>query len=151
MKKTGFTLLEVLISLIVFSFALLALAALVTKGLQFNTGSLHRFYAATQAYDMADRMRANRKATINGDYDKIISSAKDKPICLCDKDCGCTPTNMAKFDAWQWNIENSKLLPNGSGLVKKTGADTFLIVISWDESRISSEKDRESFEFQFQR
>ena len=40
-NSRGFTLLEVLIALVIFSFGLLALAALMAKGLQYNTSALH--------------------------------------------------------------------------------------------------------------
>ena len=46
MKNRGFTLLEVMIALVIFSFGLLALAALMAKGLQYNTSALHRSYAS---------------------------------------------------------------------------------------------------------
>jgi type IV pilus assembly protein PilV len=75
MKANGFTLLEVLIALVIFSFGLLALAALMAKGLQYNTSALHRSYASTQAYDIADRMRANRLGITAGNYDSIPSGS----------------------------------------------------------------------------
>ncbi len=71
MRNHGFTLLEVMIALVIFSFGLLALAALMAKGLQYNTSALHRSYASSQAYDMADRMRANRLGIDAGNYDSV--------------------------------------------------------------------------------
>ena len=59
MNSKGFTLLEVLITLVIFSFGLLALANLVLKSAQYNASALHRSYASNQAYDLADRIRAN--------------------------------------------------------------------------------------------
>ena len=135
MKANGFTLLEVLIALVIFSFGLLALAALMAKGLQYNTSALHRSYASTQAYDMADRMRANRLGLESPYYYSDINPpAGDPPSCLCDKDCSCDKEAMATFDAWQWNSYNESLLPSGSGSVSKTG-DTYTITVTWDDDR----------------
>ena len=148
MKANGFTLLEVLIALVIFSFGLLALAALMAKGLQYNTSALHRSYASTQAYDIADRMRANRLGLESPYYYSDINPpAGDPPSCLCDKDCSCDKEAMATFDAWQWNSYNESLLPSGSGSVSKTG-DTYTITVTWDDDRDGAADD--NFVFQLQ-
>ena len=134
-NSQGFTLLEVLIALVIFSFGLLALAALMAKGLQYNTSALHRSYASSQAYDMADRMRANRLALEDPFYYKDINPpAGDPPSCLCDDECPCDREAMATFDAWQWNRMNAAVLPSGSGTVKRSGA-TYTITLRWDDDR----------------
>ena len=53
LRQQGLSLIEVMIALAVFSFGLLALAALMASGLKYNTSALHRSYATSQAYDMA--------------------------------------------------------------------------------------------------
>ena len=58
LRQKGLSLIEVMITLAVFSFGLLALAALMASGLKYNASALHRSYATGQAYDMADRIRA---------------------------------------------------------------------------------------------
>ncbi|MGI9304444.1 MAG: type IV pilus modification protein PilV, partial [Gammaproteobacteria bacterium] len=59
-KIRGFTLLEVLIATVVLSIGLIGLAALMIQGQKFNRSALNRSQATFIAYDMADRMRANR-------------------------------------------------------------------------------------------
>ena len=130
MKANGFTLLEVLIALVIFSFGLLALAALMAKGLQYNTSALHRSYASTQAYDIADRMRANRLGITEGNYN-LISGAGTDPACITT---GCTPAQMAQYDGWAWNSTNAALLPSGSGSVTTDGT-TYTITVTWDDDR----------------
>ena len=145
MKTNGFTLLEVLIALVIFSFGLLALAALMAKGLQYNTSALHRSYASTQAYDIADRMRANRIGITDGNY-KLISGAGTDPVCITT---GCTPAQMAQYDGWAWNSANAALLPSGSGSVTTDGT-TYTITVTWIEGRIATAAGSESFVFQLQ-
>ena len=45
LRQKGLSLIEVMIALAVFSFGLLALAALMAGGLKYNTSALHRPYA----------------------------------------------------------------------------------------------------------
>lgn len=143
MKANGFTLLEVLIALVIFSFGLLALAALMAKGLQYNTSALHRSYASTQAYDIADRMRANRLGITAGNYDAISGTGTD-PACITT---GCTPAQMAQYDGWAWNSTNAALLPSGSGSVTTDGT-TYTITVTWDDDRDGAADD--NFVFQLQ-
>ena len=130
MKANGFTLLEVLIALVIFSFGLLALAALMAKGLQYNTSALHRSYASMQAYDMADRMRANQIGITDNNYN-LISGAGTDPACITT---GCTAAQMAQYDGWAWNSTNAALLPSGSGSVTTDGT-TYTITVTWDDDR----------------
>ena len=146
MKKKnsqGFTLLEVLIALVIFSFGLLALAALMAKGLQYNTSALHRSYASSQAYDMADRMRANRLGIDAGNYDMVSGTGSD-PGCITS---GCNPAQMAQYDGWAWNSMNAAVLPSGSGTVARSGA-TYTITLTWDDDRDGSADDSFVFELQ---
>lgn len=66
-QDKGFTLLEALIALVVFSIALLGLAALYTKTLSLSHSSYLRTLASIQAMDLEERIRANPLAD-NGDY-----------------------------------------------------------------------------------
>ena len=72
----GTALLEVLIALVVFSLGMLGLAGLQTLSLQFNTSAYYRTQATTLAYGLADRMRANRQAALDGEY---AGDIEDRP------------------------------------------------------------------------
>ena len=143
MKNHGFTLLEVMIALVIFSFGLLALAALMAKGLQYNTSALHRSYASSQAYDIADRMRANRLGIDAGNYDSVSGAGTD-PGCISS---GCTPAQMAQYDGWAWNSVNAAVLPSGSGTVLISGS-TYSITLTWDDDRDGAADDSFVFELQ---
>ena len=142
MNARGFSLLEVLIALVIFSFGLLALAALMAKGLQYNPSALHRSYASSQAYDMADRIRANQIGASEGRYAPIPAGASD-PDCISD---GCTPAQMAQFDHWEWNAINAAVLPAGSGTIAFENSN-YRITLTWDDDRDGNADD--SFEFEF--
>ena len=133
LNQKGLSLIEVMIALAVFSFGLLALAALMASGLKYNTSALHRSYATSQAYDMADRMRANRLGLDAGYYNDLSESDTD-PDCI---ESGCTPEQMAHYDTWQWNTDNARLLPEGAGTVSLKSSDSgiYTITVSWNDDR----------------
>jgi len=145
-NSQGFTLLEVLIALVIFSFGLLALAALMAKGLQYNTSALHRSYASSQAYDMADRMRANRLGIDADNYDSVSGTGSD-PGCITS---GCNPAQMAQYDGWAWNSMNAAVLPSGSGTVEVDDlGTTYRITLTWDDDRDITTPEQ-SFVFELQ-
>ena len=152
LNQKGLSLIEVMIALAVFSFGLLALAALMTSGLKYTTSALHRSYAINQAYDMADRMRANRLALDPGYYSDLSDSGTD-PGCI---ESGCTPKQMAQYDTWQWNTDNARLLPEGAGTVSLKSDDPesayfglYTITVSWNDDR-DPDTAADSFVFELQ-
>ena len=87
----GFTLLEVMVALVVLSVGLLGLAALQTATVRFNQNAYLRSQATNFAYDLADRMRANREAAIAGDQGgKRVDTdvIADRDILQPDHDAG---------------------------------------------------------------
>jgi type IV pilus assembly protein PilV len=123
----GFTLVEVLVALVVFSVGLLGIAGLQITSLKANHGSATRTQAVYLAYDIIDRMRANPKAAITDHAYEIAVNA--------------TPTagTVAGDDliAWRTNIANS--LPSGSvspsgSVVYVAATNLFTVNIVWDDS-----------------
>lgn len=129
----GFTLLEVLITLVIVSFGLLAMAGMMVKGMGLNHTSYVRSVAVQQAYDIADRMRANLGGVKGNAYDSIAYTANQ----TCTACTSCTASTMAAYDACYWNTQNESQLPLGRGTVARTGAE-FLITVSWDDSKSGS-------------
>lgn len=133
--QTGFTLVEVLVALVILCVGLLGLAGLHLSGLRNNESAYLRSQATLQAYDMVDRMRANLAGLEAGGYDVITALVGD-PGCIS---VGCTPLQMAAYDAFEWNTANAGLLPSGSGTV--TGAGTgsvFTVTVAWDDTKSGS-------------
>jgi type IV pilus assembly protein PilV len=64
----GFTLIETLVAVLVLSIGLLGIAALQLTSLQSNSTATQRSQATFLAYDIVDRMRANRRSAEAGDY-----------------------------------------------------------------------------------
>jgi type IV pilus assembly protein PilV len=138
--QTGFTLLEVLVAIVVLSLGLLGLAGLQAASLRNNQTAYYRGIATQQAYDMADRMRANLAGVRapNNSYNNLAAVIPANPGCFTT---GCTAANMAVTDHFQWNTVNAALLPNGvgsvacaAGAVCAAGGNwAFDITVSWAE------------------
>lgn len=75
----GFSMIEVMVTIVVVAFGLLGLASLVLRGLQAGADSQFRTLAIKQTYDMADRMRGNPVDAKAGNYDGILPSGS--PSC----------------------------------------------------------------------
>ncbi|WP_295386645.1 type IV pilus modification protein PilV [uncultured Thiodictyon sp.] len=114
-RKDGFTLLEVLEAIIVFAVGLLGIAALQVHTLRDSQSSTYRSIATQQAYDIADRMVANRAGVAEGDYDNLSAEMPRDPKCFLS---GCSAAGMAVTDHYQWLTVNAAMLPGGTGTVR---------------------------------
>jgi len=115
-KALGFTLLEVMVTIMVLTLGLLGLASLQAFSMKNNHVSYYHAIASQQAYDIEDRMRANLIGIVAGSYDNLSSVMPADPACV-NTAVGCTPLTMATTDQRQWLAANAALLPNGSGSV----------------------------------
>lgn len=127
----GFTLIEVLITVVVMAFGLLGIAGLMLKGLSLNNSSYLRSVATQQAYDIGDRIRANIVGATAGNYNAISYSANQ----ICNPCTNCSAGNLAIYDACYWNTQNETLLPSGRGTVVLNGVDEYIITVSWDTNK----------------
>ena len=124
-KQRGFNLIEVMVSLVIFSIGLLGLAGLQQVGLAQNATAMQRTVAMSQAYDILDRMRNNRTT----DYSSATSAST--PNCIT---ASCDTTQIASYDIYEWNLALGSALPNGKGFI--TGSPTaYVVSVAWDEKR----------------
>jgi len=134
--QRGFTLLEVMIALMIFSIGLLGLAGLQAGGLRSNNQAQLRTIAVIQAYDMADRIRANPRGVADGDYNAIDNSNPTAGNCITNT---CTATQMATYDYYEWETTNQRTLPSGHGTITSAlvggVARLFTVTVMWDEDR----------------
>lgn len=121
----GLTLVEILIALLVLSIGLLGLAGLQTLSLKFNTGAYQRTQATALAYDIADRMRANRAAALNNEYNSGFGAPQ-----VCGVPAG--DGSVAQQDLAAWRNELACRLPGSTGSIARDG-DEFTLTVRWDE------------------
>ena len=120
-NQNGFSLLEVLISIVVFSFGLLGLAGLQLFSLSSNQSANVRSTATTLAYDMADRMKANMAGVVAGKYNGIAGTDNACEAVHFDDahpaPATCTVAQLAQDDVYDWKKTVAGLLPGGTGTV----------------------------------
>jgi len=125
-KTSGFTLIEVLITIIVLAIGLLGMAALQSTGLKNNNSAYMRSQATVLAYDMADRMRANSKGT----YAAVAVPAGPDATCKTPPG-GCAVDAMAKNDIYEWDKQIKAILPASSGVITVSANNVVTIEVKW--------------------
>ncbi len=124
--QRGLTLIENLIALLLLSFSLLGLAGLIAKTLVREKDAVSHSLAALQAQDIAERMRANRKAYDAGIYFVYLSAADTLAnaqncsaggFAATPSPAVCSPVQMAQDDAFDWRQWVAKSLPGGVAVV----------------------------------
>ena len=137
----GFTLLEAMIALVIFSIGLIGLAGLQSASMSFNHSAYLRSQATFLAYNILDQMRANHEAARNNTYNATFASVGVQKDCLLGT-VNCTFTEMAQNDIYQWKQNVLELLPKGEASVQSNGANppVFTITVQWDDINSITEK-----------
>ena len=116
-NNNGFTLLEVLISVVLLSFGLLGAAGMQIKSQQFNRTAYFETQAIIVAHDMLERIRSNVAGQREGHYHLPHPT---KHI-TCYTLAGCSILEMAQNDMFEWTGDDTDSigtkLPGGSGIV----------------------------------
>ncbi len=127
--ERGFSLIEVLITLIIMSVGMLGIASLYVQSMQAGRTSLFRHNAVTLAGDVADRMRANPTGA------NAYTGAGANNNCIA-QGINCSNVQMAAQDILGWSQQAVDTLPNG--VVAITFDNTvippvYTIAVTWDE------------------
>lgn len=109
-RQQGYSLLEVLIALLVFSIGLLGLAAMLVSAVKGNHQAYHHSQAVYVAEAMADGLRANLAAVNAGAYNTGgYVSGGTPPSCN-----PCTAAQAAARDRATWAAMAAQRLPGGA-------------------------------------
>jgi type IV pilus assembly protein PilV len=131
-KEKGVGLIEVLVTLLILSTSLLALASLQTRSLQFNQSAFMRSQANIFAYDILERMRINNpNPTAN-----INPNLATYNIALASYNLNSTAVTapLAAADLDQWRRAIATALPDGQGGIQCDPANgVCTITIVWNE------------------
>jgi type IV pilus assembly protein PilV len=142
-RTRGFTLVEVLVSLVILSIGLLGIAKLMLFSSHSNDSAYLRSQATDLAYQMLDNMRANSVQAAATAYDTAYTSLATSPGFTC-VGAGACP-NLALYDVYQWKLRldatsgfvPAGALPGGRGQIvtaTAAGQTTVTIYVQWDDS-----------------
>jgi len=130
-KTQGFTIIEVLVSLMILSVAVLALGVLQIVSIQNTQGGYMRTQATILAYDMIDSMRANIPAVTNGNYSLTFATATPAPVNCYGPAADCASGQMAVSDINRWRTVLANYLPSGNGeITTALNATTTQVTVS---------------------
>ncbi len=136
-KNSGFSLIEGLVALVIFSIGLLGMAGLQATGMRVNSESWQRSQANNMVLDIMDRMRANRnEALANNSYITDFSDAASG-YTSCTGSCA-DAGDVAGNDLKQWKSGVEALLPAGRAQIEVVNPGpnpVYVITVQWDESR----------------
>ncbi len=130
----GFTLVEVLVAVSVFSVGLLGLAGLQSYALRTNHSAYLRTQATILSYDIVDRMRANRDQAKIGGYDIALGTAAPSSTDCATPTANCTPAQISQFDLAYWVNSLNAFLPSGDASIARTG-NVVTVTVRWDDSQ----------------
>lgn len=114
-KSDGFSLMEVLISMIVIAVGLLGYLSLQLSSINSNQEGMARSQATLIAQDLASSLRSNRSYIFNGDSTEAegakgnaylssgttnYNSCSANPAKTCANGVSCTDKEQAQFDVW---------------------------------------------------
>lgn len=123
-RQQGFSLLEVLITMLIVSFGPLGIAGIIITSLKNNQSSYARSQASLMVNDIVDRMRANRSS----------AEASPSPYNLA---LTATPSGagIATDDLTEWRATLASNLPSGTGSVAVDDATRKVTVtVQWNDS-----------------
>lgn len=140
-KSTGFSLIEILVTLLIISIALLGAAGMQSQSMKLNQGGQFRTQAVFLVADLVERMDANKPGAINGGYVLNTSSTANTLSTACSTGGTCTSAALATYDLSAWQNVVAATLPQSSWAVVQdvTGnPSTYRITINWVERKVDT-------------
>jgi type IV pilus assembly protein PilV len=119
----GFSLIEVMVTIVILAFGMLGVAGLLVGGVS-NAASSEATAKATQlASDMADRMRANPTVAISATSEYITNFTDTAPV---------NPTTVAQRDKQAWMNALAAQLPEGAGKITVDNTNRKVVIqVRW--------------------
>lgn len=139
-SQHGFSMIEVLVTMLIISLALLGTSGMQAYAMRMNQGGQLRTLAVFLVADLAERMEANRATALVGGYAIAAPTV--------DTDCitvYCSGANMAASDLFKWRAAVAAALPQGqaSPPVQTVSGNpsTYTITVSWVDRRDNTNTD----------
>jgi type IV pilus assembly protein PilV len=104
-RQAGFTLIEVLVSMLVVTFGLLGMAGIMARTTVVEIEGIQRAQAALLLRDMTERIQLNRRDALQGLYNQTVSTittaSGGSGSSTAINDCSLATTRVAR-DACEW-------------------------------------------------
>ena len=139
-KQHGFSMLEILITMVIVATALFGTAGLQLNAMRMNQGGQFRTQAVFLASDIAERMEANKEAAYAGAYALPLTTSPTSPTANC-LEVTCNAATLANWDISGWGTAIALLnLPGASWQITQISPAnnnpvTYQIIINWTGRR----------------
>ncbi len=107
-RQQGFSLIEVVVSLLLISMGLISVTNLQTRSVSITMVAYTETQSALHLQEMVELLRANKVAAANGDYNIALSLFADLPV---------AGTSIAETDRYRWFNNMNNTLPNGKASI----------------------------------
>ena len=134
--QRGFSLIEVLVTLLLIFLALLALLSLQHQALRLSQSAQWRAQAVALAADLAERMAANPAGSLAGHYTFVCPRIAQPQGTLCSAAGACLPATQAAQDLAQWSAAVAASLPEAACAVRRIQSgqpSRYTIGIDWQD------------------
>lgn len=135
-REAGFSMIEVLVSLLVLALGLLGFALLQTMNLRYTQSADYRTHATNLAYDLLDQMRANRHSA--ADYAAGAGGASFNAGAITDTVCsrptGTDADIAGNIERWQCQVARTLGPSASAGVLYQNNGDV-TITIAWGDQR----------------
>ncbi len=139
--QAGFSMIEVLISLVLIAVAMFGHAGLQLNAMKFAKSGASRMQAAFLSNELAERMEANKAGSVGGNY--VVANVTSTPSTSAT-DCATTACNasaLAAYDLAEWTARVAATLPAASWQITNPAAgnpSTYRIVVNWEDRRANT-------------
>lgn len=145
-NQGGFTLIEVMVSMLLMTLTLVGLAGLLGAATRMQLGVESRSTAAQIMNDLGNRIRANMVTTDTADRSTWATHYTDQPVASASwssqqststtptTNClytDCTPAQMAGFDLAETRAQMARAMPQPALLVSGDAAVGLRITFAW--------------------
>jgi type IV pilus assembly protein PilV len=113
----GFSMLEVLVTLLIVTIWLLSTAGLQASSAKLTKVAQHRTAAVLLASEMAERMEANKPAAAAGSYAYACDPCAGVATSSACVGSACTTDALATFDLAEWGARVGAVLPASSATI----------------------------------
>ena len=130
-RAAGFSMIEVLVSLLVLALGLLGFALLQTMNLRYTKSADYRTHATNLAYELIDQMRANRLSA--ADYAAATFAAGSVTGGNCGRPTGAGVDVDDVIDRWQCQVVEALGTSSAADVEFDPDSGLVSVTLTWGE------------------
>ena len=123
--QKGFSLIEVMVSLLLISIGLMSMVALQVRSVSNSTVAYTETQSTLYLQEIVEHLRVNKAAAVNGDYNIVLSSLSDLPS---------TGKTIAEGDRYSWFYNLNNVLTSAKASIDCDATSQCVLQLQYDVS-----------------